>query len=329
MSGALPVCLADVFAARRRIAGHVRRTMLLPSEWLTRAAGAPVSLKLETSQVTHSFKSRGALNAAIRLRQARGDGATFVTASAGNHGRAVAWAAERLGLKAIVFTPRDAPRAKTEAIRRHGADLRADAATYDEAERLAQEWAARTGDPYISPYDHPDVIAGAGTIAIELMEDDPEVEVVIVPVGGGGLISGIAAAFAGLKPPVAVVGVEAAASTAFSTARREGRIVPIDVSPTIADGISGNVDPRTITWPFVRDLVSDVVTAPEHSLRQGVRELAAEEHLIAEGAGIAGVAALVSGRVALDGRRAAVVLSGANIDVTRLATLLAEQPAGR
>lgn len=326
MSGALPVCLADVFAARRRIAGHVRRTLLLPSAWLTRTAGAPVSLKLETGQVTNSFKSRGALNAAMRLRQARGEGATIVTASAGNHGRAVAWAAERLGLKAIVFTPRDAPRTKTEAIRRHGADLRADAPSYDEAERLAQEWAARTGDPYISPYDHPDVIAGAGTIAIELMEDDPEVEVVLVPVGGGGLISGIAAAFAGLKPSVAVVGVEAAASTAFSTARREGRIVPIDVSPTIADGISGNVDPRTITWPFVRDLVSDVVTAPEQALRQGVRELAAEEHVIAEGAGIAGVAALLSGRAALGGRRAVVVLSGANIDVARLATLLAEQP---
>jgi threonine dehydratase len=325
MSGPFAVTLADVFAARRRIAGHVRRTMLVPSGWLTRTTGAPVSLKLETGQVTNSFKSRGALNAAMRLRETRGEGATIVTASAGNHGRAVAWAAERLGLQAIVFTPRDAPRAKTDAIQRHGADLRADAPTYDDAERLAQEWSARTGDPYISPYDHPDVIAGAGTIAVELMEDDPELEVVLVPLGGGGLASGIAAAFAGLKPSVAVIGVEAAASTAFSTARREGRIVPIEVSPTIADGISGNVDPDSVTWPFVRDLVSDVVTVPEPAMRRGVRDLAAEEHLIAEGAGIAGVAALASGRAVLDGRRAAVVLSGANIDVARLATLLAEE----
>jgi threonine dehydratase len=324
MSGPYPVTLADVFAARRRIAGHVRRTMLVPSAWLTRTSGAPVSLKLETAQVTNSFKARGALNATMRLREARGEGATFVTASAGNHGRAIAWAAERIGLRAIVFTPRDAPKAKTDAIRRHGADLRSDAPTYDDAERLAQEWSARTGDPYISPYDHADVIAGAGTIAIELMEDDPEIEAVLVPVGGGGLVSGILAAFAGLKPSVAVIGVEAAASTAFSTARREGRIVPIEVSPTIADGISGNVDPLTITWPFVRDLVRDIVTVPEPAMRRGVRDLAAEEHLIAEGAGIAAVAAVASRTAVLEGRRTVAILSGANIDVTRLATLLAE-----
>jgi threonine dehydratase len=322
MSGPLPVTLADVFAARRRIAGHVRRTALVGSDWLTRQSGAPVSLKVETAQVTSSFKARGALNAAMRLRESRGAGATIVTASAGNHGRAIAWAAERLGLGAVVFTPSDAPAAKRDAIRRHGADLRDTAPTYDDAERMAQEWAARTGDPYVSPYDHADVIAGAGTIAVEMMEDDPDLEVVVVPVGGGGLVSGVAAAFAGLAPAVAVVGVESERSTAFSTARREGRIVTIEVGHTIADGISGNVDPKTMTWPFVRDLVADIVRVPEPALRRAVRDLAAEEHLVAEGAGAAGVAAVTSGVLALGGRRAGVVLSGANIDVGRLAELL-------
>jgi threonine dehydratase len=324
MSSPLPVTLVDVFAARRRIAGHVRRTPLLPSGWLTSVAGAPVALKAEGGQVTHSFKSRGALNAAMRLREIHAGRPTIVTASAGNHGRAIAWAAERLGLGAVVFTPRDAPLAKRDAIRRHGADLRDTAATYDDAERLAQEWATRTGDPYISPYDHPDVIAGAGTIAIEMIEDDPELEVVVVPVGGGGLVSGIAAAFVGLKPSVAVIGVESERSTAFGSARRAGRIVPIEVGPTIADGISGNVDPNTITWPFVRDLVADVVQVPESALRRAVRDLAAEEHLVAEGAGAAGVGAVASGVLALAGRRGGVVLSGANIDVGRLAELLGE-----
>jgi threonine dehydratase len=287
-----------------------------------------VALKLETGQVTNSFKARGALNAAVRLAEARGPGATIVTASAGNHGRAVAWAAERLGLHAVVFTPRDAPAAKREAIRRHGADLRDEAQSYDEAERRAQEYAEQTGDPYISPYDHPDVIAGAGTIAVELIEDDPALEAVVVPVGGGGLASGMAVALAALRPSAAIIAVEAARSMAFSTARREGRMTPIEVGPTIADGISGNVDPKTITWPFVRDLVTAVASVPEGALRRAVRDLAAEEHVIAEGAGVAGVAAVAGGYAELGGRRTAVVLSGANIDVERLAELLRGAPEG-
>src|SRR3954452_17506153 len=185
MSLTLPVALADVFAARKRIAGHVRRTLLVDCGWLTRRTGTHVALKVETLQVTSSFKARGALNAAMRLHDTLGRDATIVTASAGNHGRAIAWAAERLGMRAIVFTPRDAPKAKTDAIRRHGADLRADAASYEDAERLAKAWASESGDTFISPYDHPDVIAGAGTIGIELMEDDPGLEVVVVPLGGG------------------------------------------------------------------------------------------------------------------------------------------------
>jgi len=322
MSEPRPVTLADVFAARRRIAGHVRRTMLVPSRWLTVSAGTPVSLKLESLQVTHSFKARGALNAAVRLLEARGPGSTIVTASAGNHGRAVAWAAERLGLKATVFTPRDAPQAKTEAIRRHGADLRADAASYEDAERMAQDWARRTGDAFISPYDHPDVIAGAGTIAIELLEDDPDLDTVVVPVGGGGLVSGIAVACAGLKPSLAVIGVEAEASTAFRSARAAGQIVTIDVGPTIADGLGGNVDQTTMTWPIIRDLVHDVTAVAEDTLRRAVRDLVSEEHLIAEGAGAAAIAGVTSGQLALAGRRTAVILSGANIDTARLASVL-------
>jgi threonine dehydratase len=322
MSRSIPVTLADVFAARRRIAGHVRRTPLVPSGWLTRTTGSPVSLKLETLQVTHSFKARGALNAAMRLRERNGGG-TIVTASAGNHGRAIAWAAERLGLRAVVFTPRDAPRTKLEAIRQHGADLRAEAGSYEDAERRAQEWAARTGDCFISPYDHPDVIAGAGTVALELMEDDPRLDVVLVPVGGGGLVSGVATAMHALSRPAAVIGVEAEASTAFSAARAAGAIVAIEVGDTIADGLGGNVDPHTITWPIIRDLVSGVAVVPEATLRRAVRDLAAEEHLVAEGAGIAAVAALSGGIVALQGRKAAAIVTGANIDVSRLATLLA------
>ena len=193
-----PVTLSDIQAARRRTAADVRRTPVVPSDWLSDASGGTVLLKLESLQVTNSFKPRGALNAAMQVVAAHGRSVTIVTASAGNHGRAIAWAAERLGLEAIVFTPRTAPETKTRAIQRHGADLRAIAENYEEAERLAQQHARDTGDAFISPYNHPDVIAGAGTIGLELMEDIPGLQAVLVPIGGGGLISGVATAIKAL-----------------------------------------------------------------------------------------------------------------------------------
>lgn len=320
------VGLGDVIEARKRLAGHIRRTPLVHSEWLSWHCGGPAHLKLETLQVTHSFKARGALNAATVLAEAsrdrQGPPVAVVTASAGNHGRAVAWACRQTGLAATVFTPRRAPRSKTDAIRREGADLRDIAADYDEAEQLAQAFAREQGAVFVSPYDHPDVIAGAGTIALELLDDLPDAAVVVVPVGGGGLISGIAAALEALRPSVEIVGVEVEASRAFSAARAAGRIVPIAVGETIADGLGGNVDPDTRTWPFIRDLVDRLVVVGEGDLRRAFSELLAAEHLVAEGAGVAAVAALRAGRMELDGRQAAVLLTGANIDLERIAALI-------
>ena len=316
-----PVTVSDVRAARGRIASHLRRTPVVPSAWLSDASGGTVLLKLESLQVTHSFKSRGALNAAMQLVTARGQDVTIVTASAGNHGRAIAWAAEELGIKAIVFTPRTAAPTKTRAIVSHGADLRAVAENYEEAERLAQQHARQTGDVFVSPYSHPDVIAGAGTIGLELLEDIPDLQAVLVPIGGGGLISGVATAVKGLDASIEVIGVEVEASCAFSAARAAGRIVDISVGETIADGLGGNVDPETITWPVIRDLVDRIIVVPEGAVRQGVCRLVAEDHLVAEGAAAAAVAA-AAGLAGIEGRRAAVVLTGANIDVARLAHLL-------
>jgi threonine dehydratase len=318
------VTLSDVFSARRRIAAHVRRTPLVESHWLSAACHGDVRLKLESLQATSSFKSRGALNAALRVAETSGPGTTIATASAGNHGRAIAWAAERLGLRAVVFTPRSAPRAKTDAILRHGADLRAEAASYEEAEHQAQRFAADSGAVYVSPYNHPDVVAGAGTVALELLEDHPELDTIVVPVGGGGLVSGIAAAMKAVNARATVVGVEAEASRAFSAARAAGQVVRIEVGETIADGLGGNIDPGTITWPIVRDLVDRIVLVSESGLREGIRGLVAEEHLIAEGAGIAGAAAVLGEPNAFSGRRVAVIISGSNIDSHRLAEILGQ-----
>jgi len=318
------VTLSDVHAARRRIAAYLRPTPVVPSRWLSEVSGADILLKLESLQISSSFKSRGALNAALQLVEQRGTGVTIVTASAGNHGRAIAWAAEQLGIQAIVFTPRTAAETKTRAIVAHGADLRAVAANYEEAERLAQQHARDTGHAFVSPYSDRDVIAGAGTIGLELLEQVPDLQAVLVPIGGGGLISGVATAIKGLDARIEVIGVEVEASSAFAAARAAGHIVEIDVGTTIADGLGGNVDPDTITWPFVRDLVDRILVVPEPALREAVRTLLAEDHLVAEGAGVAAIAAVASRLAGIEGRRAAALLTGANIDLARLTALLEE-----
>jgi threonine dehydratase len=319
------ISLRDIHRARERIAGHVRRTPLVESAWLSSVAGADVRLKLESLQVTSSFKARGAVNLALALVERLPAGAqapALVTASAGNAGRAFAYAAERLGLRTVIFTPRNAPRTKLDAIRRHGADLRDEADTYEDAERLAKAYAAENGLAYISPYSHPDLIAGFGTIALEVLDDFPDVDVFIVPVGGGGLISGIGIAAKAVSRDVKIVGVEAEASHPFAVSVREGRITEVAVGPTIADGLAGNMDPDTITFDLVRRYVDDLTQVSEEDLAEGIRGLVANEHLIAEGAGIAGVAAALAGRVDLKGRRVAIVVSGANIDAERLRTIL-------
>jgi threonine dehydratase len=316
----LPVTFPDVTAARDRVSPHVRRTRLVRSEALSRAASGEACLKLETDQITCSFKSRGALNA---LMQAPPDGRLIVTASAGNHGRAIAWAAELLGRRAVVFTPRTAPRAKTEAIIAHGADLRAGASDYEDAERQAREFAAGHGAVFISPYNNPHVVAGAGTIAIELLEQQPALDTIVVPIGGGGLISGIALAAKWLRPSIRVVGVESELSAAFSAALAAGRIVRIAVGPTIADGLGGNVEADTITWPLIREHVDQVVPASEADIIAAMRFLSAQEHVTAEGAGATAVAAVLSKAIDLRGRRAAILVTGGNIDPLRLREILA------
>jgi threonine dehydratase len=321
--------LQDVYAARLRIAPHVRRTPLVLSEWLSAETGGSIYLKLESLQVTHSFKARGAVNATIALAERAGgrrDLPTLVTASAGNAGRALAYAAGRLGLSSIVFTPRDAPRTKLDAIRRLGADLRAEAGSYEEAEQMAKSFAASSLLPYLSPYSHPDVIAGVGTIALEVLDDLPDADLVLVPLGGGGLLSGVAIAAKAVSPALRVVGVEAEASTAFTASLAAGRIVEVRVRPTIADGLAGNMDPDTITFAIVQRLADAVVTAPEEQILRAIAGLAAEEHLVAEGAGAAAVAALLAGKVAAAGRRVVAIVSGANIDAGRLGAILRKEP---
>ena len=323
--------LADVLRARKRIAPYVRRTPLVPSAWLSDLTRATVSLKLESLQRSSSFKARGAFNAVIARMERHRPPKRLVTASAGNHGRALAAAASTFKLPLTVFTPTDAPHTKTAAIRRHGAELRAEGRDYDDAERRALTFAADTGAEFISPYNDADVIAGAATVAIEIAEEAPQTQSIIVPIGGGGLISGVAAAAKSIDAGIEIVGVEVEASCAFQTSVRAGRLVRIVPGPTLADGLGGNPDPDTITFGFIQRLVNRIVTVGEDDLCAAIAALVQSDHLVAEGAGAVGVAAILRDsegeeRLDLAGRHVVVIVSGSNIDRARLAAVLSREP---
>lgn len=307
----------DIIAARGRLRPRLAPTPLLDTAWLSEMTGGRALLKLESVNVTRSFKIRGALNALTRLgerAEVAGPAPVIVTASAGNHGRAMAQAARWLGLPLHVFTPSTAPRAKTAAIRRLGATLHDEAPTYDEAERLARSFAAAHDAVFISPYNHPDVIAGAGTIGLELVEACPDLGTVVIPLGGGGLASGVAVALRTAAPRARVVAIETEASTPFTTALAHGRITPITVGPTLADGLAGNLEDGAMTFELVRDLVDEVATVSEADLVAAMGALAVEEQLVVEGSAAVGVAAVMAGLIRPAPGPLAVLVTGANID---------------
>jgi threonine dehydratase len=314
--------MIEILRARRRIAPYIRRTPMVHSDWLSTHAGAKVSLKLETLQLSNSFKSRGAFNAVIARLERPGAPSQLVTASAGNHGRALAAAARAFNLPLVVFTPADAPKAKLDAIRRDGADLRPDGRDYDEAERMAKAYAMQHDAEFISPYNDGDVIAGAGTVALEMFEDDPHLDTIVVPIGGGGLIGGVATTARAIAPRCQVVGVEVEASNAFQQSVRAGALVEIVPGPTLADGLGGNPDGGTITFDLIQRLVDRIVTVSEADLAAAITGLVEFEHVIAEGAGAAATAALVGSRADVRDRQVGVIVSGSNIDRTRLQSIL-------
>lgn len=316
----------DIQAAASRLAPFIVRTPIVPSPWLSDLLRSDVWLKLEMLQSTGSFKLRGALNAMMQLDASSAEHRTVVTASAGNHGVAVAWAASRFGQKVRVYLPASAPLAKRSALQRLGADL-IDAPTYEIAEARARADAAATGDVYLSPYDHHDVIAGAGTIAVEMLADQPDLDAIVAPLGGGGLLSGTgiaARAMAvrlGRMPPV-IIGAEAEASPAFTAALAAGRVAEIDVRETLADGLAGNMDPDSGTLTLVRDYADRVALVAEDSIRIAMRGLLRHEHLIVEGASATPVGALMQGGLDLAGRKIGVILTGRNVDPSVISSLV-------
>jgi threonine dehydratase len=300
--------LADVEAARTRLAGKgVRVTPLYASETFGRMMGRPVHLKAETLQRTGSFKIRGAVNKIGSLSEAERK-AGVVAASAGNHGQAVAWAAREAGIEATIFMPAETPMTKVEPTRNYGARAELIGATFEDAVTAAVAHVEETGGTFVHPFEDHDVIAGQGTIGLELVEQLPEVETVVIPVGGGGLASGIALTLRALRPKVKVVGVQAAACAPLAGGTQFGY--------TIAEGIAVKY-PGELTSSLLGDLLESVVTVTDEEISEAIVLLTERAKLVVEGAGAAAVAALLGGRVAGDGPTVAI-LSGGNIDPTLL-----------
>ena len=300
--------LADVEAARARIAGKgVRMTPLYGSETFGRMTGREVHLKAETLQRTGSFKIRGATNKLESLTDAERK-AGVVAASAGNHGQAVAWAAREAGVAATIFMPAGTPVAKIEPTRNYGAQAELTGETFEDALAAAQASIDESGATFIHPFEDLDVIAGQGTIGLELVEQLPAVETVVIPIGGGGLSSGIALAIRALKPDVRIVGVQAAACAPLAGGTELGF--------TIAEGIAVK-HPGELTSRLLDDLLESVVTVTDEEISQAIVLLMERAKLVVEGAGAASIAALLNGRVPGDGPVAAI-LSGGNIDPTLL-----------
>ncbi|OZV83156.1 threonine ammonia-lyase [Micromonospora echinospora] len=305
------VGLADVQAARELLAGITRATPLEPSRPLTAALGGPIWLKCEHLQRAGSYKVRGAYVRIARLsaaERARG----VVAASAGNHAQGVALAAGLLGTTATVFMPVNAPLPKVAATKGYGAQVQLVGATVDESLVAAQTFAERTGAVFIHPFDHPDVIAGQGTVALEILEQYPEVRTIVTGVGGGGLVSGIAVVVRALRPDVRVVGVQAAEAAAFPPSLAAGEPVRLPAYSTIADGIAVG-RPGDLTFTHVHKLVDEVVTVGEEDISRALLMLLERNKQVVEPAGAVGVAALLAGVVEV-GSPTVAVLSGGNID---------------
>lgn len=320
-SAALSVTLADMEAARRVIEGVVLRTPMLPAPKLSALTGAEVYVKYENLQVTNSFKDRGALVKLASLSEAdrkRG----VITMSAGNHAQAVAYHAARLGIPATIVMPVTTPFVKTAATRSHGAEVVLYGESVSEAQARCEEIQVQRGLLLVHPYDDRQIIAGQGTVALEMLEDKPDLDVLVFPIGGGGLIAGNAVAGRAKNPKVEIVGAEAALYPSVWNALR-GDNRPLG-GPTLAEGIAvKNVG--KVTLPIIRDLVAEIILVGEAELERAVNAYLTLQKTMAEGAGAAGLAAMLTKPERFKGRKVGLVLCGGNIDPRVLASIMVRE----
>lgn len=311
----MTVAFTQVLEAKRRISSHVVQTPLRDCAALTARAGHPVRLKCEHQQITGSFKLRGATNAVLSL-DAEGRSAGVTAASTGNHGRALSYAARAAGARAIICMSKLVPANKVRAIEALGAEARIIGESQDDALVEAERLAKADGLTMVPPFDTQDVIAGQGTLGLEILEQAPDTEVLLAPLSGGGLISGVALAAKTLNPKIKVVGITMERGAAMHASLAAGKPVGVREVATLADSLGGGIGlANRLTFAMVRDLVDEVVLVSEAEIAEGMRFAYFEEGEVIEGAAAVGIAALLAGKVTPQGP-AAIILSGKNIDMT-------------
>jgi threonine dehydratase len=318
---ALSVSFADVESAREMIRRYIFETPCAYSERLSKATESKLYLKLENLQMTASYKERGAMNKILRLsEQERKVG--VIAASAGNHAQGVAYAAQRNGIKATIIMPETTPLAKIRGTQEFQAEVILHGSGYDDAYQKALELQKQHGYSFIHAFDDPHIIAGQGTVGLELLEQNPYLDVVVVPVGGGGLIAGLAVAIKETNPKIRIIGVEAEQVPSMKTSLEAGRIIEVARKSTIADGIAvARVGEHP--FPLVQRYVDDIVTVNEEEIANAIMVLLETEKTMVEGSGAAGFAAIYNGKIAnIKGKRVCAVVTGGNIDITTLAKIL-------
>ena len=312
--------LDEINKAKEKLRGFINRTGIIYSYSFSKMIGAQIFLKAENMQKTGSFKIRGAYNRISRLNdEERKYG--VIAVSAGNHAQGVALAASVFGIKATVVMPESVPKNKVQATRNYGAEVIMHGNSIEESKKFALE-NAKKGQTFIHPYDDPMVIAGQGTIGLEMIEDEPQLDTIIVPVGGGGLISGIAIALKSIKPSIRLIGVEIKGYESVRLSINSGKIVEVHGGTTIADGIAINTC-GNLPYEIIRKYVDDIVTVSEKETEESICLLLERSKLLTEGAGAIGMAALLSGEIkARAGERIGIVLSGGNIELELLRMMI-------
>lgn len=317
--------IADVREAAARISGNVIRTPLRLSPHLSELSGQTVRLKLETMQDTGAFKIRGATNALLKMSESeRSRG--VITMSSGNHGRGLAYASKRLGVPCAVYMSELVPKIKVKAIRSLGAEVVIAGPSQETAEDAVHERVAKDGLIYVHPFDAPDIIAGQGTIGLEILEDMPDVKTVLVPLSGGGLFGGVAMALKSLKPDVHMVGITMENGPAMVDSLAAGKPVPVEEVETLADALGGTIGlDNKLTFEMTRHFIDDTILLSEDEIAEAMRTLFHKDHIVAEGGGAVGAGAIISDKIKLSDGPVAVVVSGCNVDMVKFMNLVTSQ----
>ncbi|MEB8690503.1 threonine ammonia-lyase [Bacillus thuringiensis] len=313
--------ITDIKKAKEILDVNARKTPLVKSFYLTSKTGGEIYLKLENMQLTGSFKFRGAFNKISQLTNEEKERGV-IACSAGNHAQGVALSSHLLGIKSKIVMPTSAPQAKVDATRGYGSEVILYGDTFDDAKAKCEEIIKETGETYLHPYDDVEVMAGQGTIGLDILDDMWDVDTVIVPIGGGGIISGIAVALKSFNPSINIIGVQADNVHGMKASYDAGRILEHYEAPTIADGCAVKI-PGNLTFEIVKDLVDDIVTVSEEELEVAMKDLLQRGKAVVEGAGALATAALLAGKVDkyVKGKKVVAVISGGNVDLKRISTV--------